>query len=232
MDRTHGRRDRSPWAIRPSGRLPRRGARSSPGAIRPASWWRLWTVASTTGDRSGTRSWPGAWPPAPITTPSWSFEPMNAGARTSRASSSGISRWRSGAGAHLSGGIDSSSVAVLAQRLSESGAASARIEAFTQSHPELADDERPFAEETASRWGIKWHALLPDPPGPGHYEEQARRYLDFPDYPNGTAWSLALTRLAASNGCRVMLTGVWGNAFLEGSIEHLADLLRSFRLAE
>ncbi len=135
-------------------------------------------------------------------------------------------------GAHLSGGIDSSSVAVLAQRLSESGAASARIEAFTQSHPELADDERPFAEETASRWGIKWHALLPDPPGPGHYEEQARRYLDFPDYPNGTAWSLALTRLAASNGCRVMLTGVWGNAFLEGSIEHLADLLRSFRLAE
>ena len=29
-----------------------------------------------------------------------------------------------------------------------------------------------------------------------------------------------------------MLTGVWGNAFLEGSVEHLADLLRSFRLAE
>src|SRR5882762_8885121 len=135
-------------------------------------------------------------------------------------------------GAHLSGGIDSSSVAVLAQRLWESGGAAARIEAFTQSYPERADDERPFAEETASRWGIKWHALLPDPPGPRHYEEQARRYLDFPDYPNGTAWSLAVTRLAASNGCRVMLTGVWGNAFLEGSVEHLADLLRSFRLAE
>src|SRR5262249_8626044 len=45
-------------------------------------------------------------------------------------------------------------------------------------------------------------------------------------------WSLAMTRLAASNGCRVMLTGVWGNAFLEGSVEHLADLLRRLRLAE
>jgi asparagine synthase (glutamine-hydrolysing) len=135
-------------------------------------------------------------------------------------------------GAHLSGGIDSSSVAVLAQRLAESGASPAPLQAFTQSYPELQDDERAFAEETASRWGIKWHAILPDAPGPAYYEGQARRYLDFPDYPNGTAWSLAMTRLAVSGGCRVMLTGVWGNAFLEGSAEHLADLLRAFRLAE
>jgi asparagine synthase (glutamine-hydrolysing) len=135
-------------------------------------------------------------------------------------------------GVHLSGGIDSSSVTVLAQGLAESGPSPVRLEAFTQSYPELQDDERAFAEETASRWGIKWHALLPDAPGPAYYEEQARRYLDFPDYPNGTAWSLAMTRLAVSAGCRVMLTGVWGNAFLEGSPEHLADLLQGFRLVE
>jgi asparagine synthase (glutamine-hydrolysing) len=133
---------------------------------------------------------------------------------------------------HLSGGIDSSSVVALAQRLLQSGCPPTPLEAFTQTFPALPRDERPFAEEVASRCGTKWHAVMPDAPGPSYYEAQARRYLDFPDYPNGAAGNFAISRLAASNGCRVMLTGVWGNAFLEGSTAHLADSLRSGRLVE
>jgi asparagine synthase (glutamine-hydrolysing) len=133
---------------------------------------------------------------------------------------------------HLSGGIDSSSVVALAQRLLQSGASPAPLEAFTQTFPALPRDERPFAEEVASRCGTKWHAVMPDAPGSEYYEAQARRYLDFPDYPNGAAGNFAISRLAASNGCRVMLTGVWGNAFLEGSTAHLADSLRGGRLVE
>jgi asparagine synthase (glutamine-hydrolysing) len=133
---------------------------------------------------------------------------------------------------HLSGGIDSSSVVALAQRLLQSGSPPVPLEAFTQTYPAQPRDERAFAEEVASRCGTKWHAVMPDPPGPEYYEAQARRYLDFPDYPNGAAGSLAISRLAASNGCRVMLTGVWGNAFLEGSTAHLADSLRGGRLVE
>jgi asparagine synthase (glutamine-hydrolysing) len=133
---------------------------------------------------------------------------------------------------HLSGGIDSSSVVALAQRLLQSGSPPASLEAFTQTFPALPRDERPFAEEVASRCGTKWHAVMPDAPGPEYYEAQARRYLDFPDYPNGAAGNAAISRLASSNGCRVMLTGVWGNAFLEGSTAHLADSLRGGRLLE
>ena len=133
---------------------------------------------------------------------------------------------------HLSGGIDSSSVVALAQGLLQSKSPPAPLEAFTQTFPALPRDERPFAEEAASRCGTKWHAVMPDAPGPEYYEAQARRYLDFPDYPNGAAGNLAISRLAASNGCRVMLTGVWGNAFLEGSTAHLADALRGGRLVE
>jgi asparagine synthase (glutamine-hydrolysing) len=134
--------------------------------------------------------------------------------------------------AHLSGGIDSGSVVALAQRALQSSPGPAAFEAFTQTYPALPDDERPFAEDVAGWTGVKWHALLPAPPAPAYYEAQARRYLDFPDYPNGAAGSLALSRRAGSGSARVMLTGMWGNAFLEGSPEHLADLLRAGRIAE
>jgi asparagine synthase (glutamine-hydrolysing) len=133
---------------------------------------------------------------------------------------------------HLSGGIDSSSVVTIAQRLLQAGSPPAPLEAFTQTFPAQPRDERPFAEEVASRCGTKWHAVMPDAPGPAYYEAQAKRYLDFPDYPNGAAGNFAISRLASSNGCRVMLTGVWGNAFLEGSTAHLADSLRGGRLLE
>jgi len=134
--------------------------------------------------------------------------------------------------AHLSGGIDSSSVVVLAQRALDAGAPPATLEAFTQTYPQLPADERPFAEEVAAWSGVKWHPLLPDAPSPACYEDAARRYLDFPDYPNGAAANVAIGREAAAAGARVMLTGMWGNAFLEGSAMHLADLLRAGRLRE
>lgn len=134
--------------------------------------------------------------------------------------------------AHLSGGIDSSSVVVLAQRALEARATPAPLEAFTQTYPQLPDDERPFAEDVATWTGVKWHPLLPDAPPPGYYADAAQRYLDFPDYPTGAAGSLAIGRETVAAGARVVLTGVWGNAFLEGSTTHLADLLRAGRLFE
>jgi len=130
-------------------------------------------------------------------------------------------------GAHLSGGIDSSSVVALGQRLVHSGAATApSLESFSQTYSQHPDDVEPFAEAVVRHCGVKAHFLPQATPGPSYYEAQARRYLDFPDYPNGAAASEAMNRRAANAGCRVMLTGIWGNAFLEGSVEHVADLLR------
>jgi asparagine synthase (glutamine-hydrolysing) len=67
-------------------------------------------------------------------------------------------------------------------------------------------------------------------PEPRYAEAQVSRWLDFPEYPNSATVVGSISRAAASAGCRVMLTGVWGNSFLEGSAEHAADLLRAGRV--
>jgi asparagine synthase (glutamine-hydrolysing) len=135
--------------------------------------------------------------------------------------------------AQLSGGIDSSAVVALGQRLVQSGAVPPRsLEAFSQTYPHRPDDEGPFAEAVAGRCGVKLHLLPMAMPEPRYAEAQVSRYLDFPEYPNSATVGGSISRAAARAGCRVMLTGVWGNSFLEGSAEHAADLLRAGRVLE
>src|SRR5207253_7557745 len=63
------------------------------------------------------------------------------------------------------------------------------------------------------------------------YRTQARRYADFPDYPNG-AMCYSVRQLARANGCRVLLTGLGGDEWLMGSYYHYADLLKRFQLLQ
>jgi asparagine synthase (glutamine-hydrolysing) len=135
--------------------------------------------------------------------------------------------------AQLSGGIDSSAVVALGQRLIQSGGVPARsLEAFSQTYPHRPDDEGPFAEAVAEHCGVKLHLLPSAMPEPRYAEAQASRYLDFPEYPNSATIVGSISRAAAGAGCRVMLTGIWGNSFLEGSAEHAADLLGAGRVLE
>ncbi len=135
-------------------------------------------------------------------------------------------------GAHLSGGVDSSSVVATAQHLVRDGAAEDHgFETFSLIFPGLPCDESGCSRAVAEQWSCRANYLPPASLGSEYYAEQARRYQDFPDYPNGGPLMHPVHSLAQAKGIRVMLTGQGGNYWLEGSPEHLADLLRGFRVA-
>ena len=134
-------------------------------------------------------------------------------------------------GAHLSGGVDSSSVVATAQHLFRDGAAEDHgFETFSLIFPGLPCDESAFSRAVAERWNCRANYLPPATLGGDYYDEQARRYQDFPDYPNGGPLTYPVHSVAQAKGIRVMLTGQGGNYWLEGRQEHLADLLRGLRI--
>ena len=129
-------------------------------------------------------------------------------------------------GIALSGGLDSSSVAAIAKNLPGLGS-----EAFSMVFPGRSCDESSYIAQVLEKTGITGYRCLPSDMPASYYRDQARRYGDFPDYPNG-AMAHALTRAARDKGFRVLLTGLGGDEWLMGSFYRYADLLRSFRFVE
>lgn len=133
-------------------------------------------------------------------------------------------------GVHLSGGLDSSSVAATAQDLHRRGRAGcAGIEAFSLVFPDLPCDESAFIDEVARQWRMPSHRVTPAVQGPAYFADLARQDQDFPGYPNGTMAD-SLRTLARDKGIRILLTGSGGDEWLTGSLDHAADLLRGLKL--
>ena len=133
-------------------------------------------------------------------------------------------------GVQLSGGVDSSLVVAVAQALHTRGrAACPGVEAFSLVFPGWDCDESPFIDDVVAKTGVASHRLVPRPQTLSWYESQVRRYFDVPDYPNGTM-SDSLEELARERNIRVMLTGLGGDEWFQGSEYHCADLLRTGRL--
>jgi len=136
-------------------------------------------------------------------------------------------------GAYLSGGLDSSSVVVVAQSLFQAGIVKDRgFETFSMHFPQVpACDESDYILEVVRMWDLKSNAVFPEEAVSGWYAEQARRYLDIPDYPNG-AIENSVKALAKAKGIKVLLTGTGGDEALYGSLYSLADLLRQCELRQ
>jgi asparagine synthase (glutamine-hydrolysing) len=133
-------------------------------------------------------------------------------------------------GAQLSGGLDSSSVSCVARSLINTGAISENgFETFSMVFPGWRCDESEYIEAVKTKSGIKSNALHPDVPERSWYEAQVARYLDIPDYPNGSM-SDSMEDLARKKGFRVLLTGLGGDEWFTGSYYHYADFLRQFRI--
>jgi asparagine synthase (glutamine-hydrolysing) len=133
-------------------------------------------------------------------------------------------------GAELSGGLDSSSVVGMAQRLLREGAAADRgFETFSLIFQGLPCDERPYIHEVVRMWGLTSNMLPPEPMDQAGMVRQIRQHLDFPDYPNH-AMSDPLYRLANEKGIRVILTGLGGDDWLGEGFPPYADLLRQGKL--
>lgn len=133
-------------------------------------------------------------------------------------------------GAHLSGGLDSSSVAAAAQALYRRGQAGCPgIETFSLVFPGLPCDESAFIDDVARHCQLPSHRVTPAVHGRAYFADLARQDQDFPGYPNGTMAD-PLRALARDKGIRVLLTGSGGDEWLAGSLDHAADLLRRLEL--
>lgn len=133
-------------------------------------------------------------------------------------------------GAQLSGGLDSSSVSCVAQSLINTGAVSKNgFETFSIVFPGWSCDESEYIQDVGQKWKIKSNALHQHSPELSWYEAQVARYLDIPDYPNGSM-SDAIEALAREKGFRVLLTGLGGDEWFTGSYYHYADFLQQFRI--
>jgi asparagine synthase (glutamine-hydrolysing) len=125
--------------------------------------------------------------------------------------------------AELSGGLDSSSVVVTALAMQGKGAAPpVPINALSIVYDEPECDERIFAQEVALASGIECNFIAPTLLDYEKCLAQVRRYFDLPDYVNGAVFD-GLREELAGRGLRVVLTGLGGDQWLQGSDHFLSD---------
>ncbi|MDB5333147.1 MAG: hypothetical protein JWP03_4298 [Phycisphaerales bacterium] len=139
-------------------------------------------------------------------------------------------RSRGVVGAHLSGGLDSSSVVGVAHSLLEGdGPSKSKLETYSLVYPEdKAADESTYIDDMVRKCNVRSFRVQPDRPDAVDYAADARRYCDFPGYPNGRM-SDPLMRLAQRRGVRVLLTGFGGDEWLYGTRVRLGDLIKTRR---
>jgi asparagine synthase (glutamine-hydrolysing) len=134
----------------------------------------------------------------------------------------------------LSGGLDSSSVACMAQSLIRDGGVRTQgLEAYSLVFPGLPCDESPYMREVASKSGVTWIQVQSpiEDPDRGSYLRQAKRYRDFPDYPNAMRRN-GIYDLARRHGIRVYLSGNGGDHWFTGNLVHYADLFSDLKVLE
>jgi asparagine synthase (glutamine-hydrolysing) len=134
--------------------------------------------------------------------------------------------------AELSGGLDSSSVVVtLAALQAEARVPSPPVECFSILYDEPECDERAYALEVARTRGVKCNFVAPTLLDYDKCLEQVRRYSDVPDYINGAVFD-GLRAELVRRGKRVVLTGLGGDQWLQGSEYYLCELIVNRRWAE
>lgn len=137
-------------------------------------------------------------------------------------------------GSHLSGGLDSSSVSVVANELLHEQGHTDPLDTFSLVYPGMSCDESSYIEEIAQHAGLHSHLLLSAPSTLDSYRQHAERYLDFPGWPTGRPMvALPFQEGLRLFGTRVMLTGYGGNECVEGSPRgYMTELARTGRLLE
>jgi len=119
-------------------------------------------------------------------------------------------------GVSLSGGLDSSAVAGVAQQVLDVDEPGARLHAYSMTYPGEECDETPFITAVSERWGLSsrrfpWTHFDSFP-----WAQQAAAYRDIPEYPSDTR-TTPLYQGASADGVRVLLTGEGGDYWQSGS---------------
>jgi len=136
------------------------------------------------------------------------------------------SRSHRAAAYEVSGGLDSSAIFCVADKLIRSATLPApRICGFTFSFEDTsAANELHYARAVADHLGIPIHEVTPSRSPVSWFKRQACAMRDFPGFPNETMFN-GILQQAASMGCRVLLTGEGGDQWLNGSRTYYAEAL-------
>lgn len=141
-------------------------------------------------------------------------------------------RSHSPVGFEVSGGLDSSAVYAAAEQLRQAGDLPApAIRAYTLDFGnDTSANDLPFARAVTNHLGTGLREVPPTRADPAWFYAWARRFRDFPGYPNG-AMSLELRRAVSADGCRVLLGGSGGDEWAGGINRRLyyAEELASHR---
>lgn len=128
-------------------------------------------------------------------------------------------------GIFLSGGLDSSAVAVQAARLG------GNLRAYTGKVPDAADESH-LAAAVALHAGIPHQIFLVPPTAVGPHVESFVARQASPVADLGFVNDNLLIAAAQKDGCRTLLTGDGGDEALGSPIGYLADLIRTGRLLQ
>jgi asparagine synthase (glutamine-hydrolysing) len=136
-------------------------------------------------------------------------------------------------GSYLSGGLDSSSVSVIANEILREHGRTQPLDTFSLVFPGMTCDESEYIQETANHAGLRSHLFTPVPPSMDYYREQASHYQEFPGWPNGGAMCLPMHKGLRQAGTQVVLTGWGGNECVEGSGSYIiTELAREGKFLE
>ena len=133
-------------------------------------------------------------------------------------------------GAELSGGLDSSSVVMTADRLL-TAEGRPKLRTFSLIFPGLPCDETQYIQAVVDRCGVPSTLVPPSRPSPSDVLQQIAAYADLPDYPT-VSMADGLRRAAYAQDVRVLLTGYGGDQWLTGDLFYAADLVRRGRFLE
>ena len=137
-------------------------------------------------------------------------------------------------GSHLSGGLDSSSVSVIASELLREQGRVDPLDTFSLVYPGMSCDESSYIKEIEQHAGLRSHLFHPARPSLDYYRQHADRYQDFPGWPTGRPMmALPFQEGLRQLRIRVMLTGYGGNECVEGSSRsYMTELARRGRFLE
>ena len=126
----------------------------------------------------------------------------------------------------VSGGLDSSAVFCVAEYLRRAGRLPApAIEGYTLAFTDdSAANELAYARAVGEYLGLPIHEVAPTTPPLSWYVERARRFREFPGFPNASMF-LDIREQAGRQGMRVELTGEGGDQWLDGSEAYYAEEL-------
>lgn len=127
--------------------------------------------------------------------------------------------------AHLSGGLDSSSIVCRARQLLDSGRTDRELHPISVRFPGESHDEGEWITAVEAHAGVTTTTLVPGDYGWEEAMAWCAETLQLPLRPNVLGTGIGSLNFARAQGMRVLLTGEGGDDWLRGSRAHWPDLL-------